>query len=124
METRSKSKVPLRQVLFVDDEPQVLEGLRRRLQPLMTKWQMTFVDSGADALSRFEHAPHDVIVSDISMPGMDGAQLLHAISERWPATIRIALGGASDAEQKMRLLPLAHQYLSKPCRPEQLEDAV
>src|SRR5665213_2599652 len=98
METRSKSKVPLRQVLFVDDEPQVLEGLRRRLQPLMTKWQMTFVDSGADALSRFEHAPHDVIVSDISMPGMDGAQLLHAISERWPATIRIALSGMSDVE--------------------------
>jgi HD-like signal output (HDOD) protein len=124
METPSKSKAALRHVLFVDDEPQVLEGLRLRLQPLRTKWHMTFVDSGADALSRFEQTPHDVIVSDISMPGMDGAQLLHAISERWPATIRIALSGMSDVEQKLRLLPLAHQYLSKPCRPEQLEDAV
>jgi HD-like signal output (HDOD) protein len=124
METPSKSKAALRHVLFVDDEPQVLEGLRLRLQPLRAKWHMTFVDSGADALSRFEHTPHDVIVSDISMPGMDGAQLLHAISERWPATIRIALSGMSDVEQKLRLLPLAHQYLSKPCRPEQLEDAV
>ncbi len=85
---------------------------------------MTFVDSGADALSQFEATPHDVIVSDISMPGMDGAQLLHAISERWPATIRIALAGISDVDQKLRLLPLAHQYLSKPCRPEQLEAAV
>ncbi len=111
-------------MLFVDDEPQVLEGLRLRLQPLKSKWHMTFVDSGADALSRFEQTPHDVIVSDISMPGMDGAQLLHAISERWPATIRIALSGVSDTEQKMRLLPLAHQYVSKPCRPEQLEDAI
>ena len=114
----------MRHVLFVDDEPQVLESLRQRLQPLMGKWHMTFVDSGADALSQFEVTPHDVIVSDISMPGMDGAQLLHAISERWPATIRIALAGVSDVEQKLRLLPLAHQYLSKPCRPEQLEDAV
>jgi HD-like signal output (HDOD) protein len=124
METPSKSKAALRHVLFVDDEPQVLEGLRLRLQPLTAKWHMTFVVSGADALSRFEQTPHDVIVSDISMPGMDGAQLLHAISERWPATIRIALSGMSDVEQKLRLLPLAHQFLSKPCRPEQLEDAV
>jgi HD-like signal output (HDOD) protein len=124
MNMRSNSKAPLRHVLFVDDEPQVLEGLRQRLQPLTHKWHMTFVDSGADALSQFELTPHDVIVSDISMPGMDGAQLLHAISERWPATIRIALSGMTDVEQKLRLLPLAHQYLSKPCRPEQLEDAV
>src|SRR3984885_8647522 len=124
MDKRSNSKPPLRHVLFVDDEPQVLESLRRRLQPLVGKWHMTFVDSGADALSRFEATPHDVIVSDISMPGMDGAQLLHAISERWPATIRIALAGVSEVEQKLRLLPLAHQYLSKPCHPEQLEDAV
>jgi HD-like signal output (HDOD) protein len=114
----------MRHVLFVDDEPQVLEGLRLRLQPLAGKWHMTFVDSGADALSKFEQTPHDVIVSDIGMPGMDGAQLLHAISERWPATIRIAVSGVSDVDQKLRLLPLAHQYLSKPCRPEQLEDAV
>jgi HD-like signal output (HDOD) protein len=124
MNKRSTAPAPLRHVLFVDDEQQVLDGLRTRLQPLKSKWQMTFVDSGADALSHFEQTPHDVIVSDISMPGMDGAQLLHAISERWPATIRIALSGMSDVEQKMRLLPLAHQYLSKPCRPEQLEDAV
>lgn len=124
MDMRSNSKAPVRHVLFVDDEPKVLEGLRTRLQPLMGKWQMTFVDSGADALSQFELTPRDVIVSDISMPGMDGAQLLHAISERWPATIRIALSGMSEVEDKLRLLPLAHQYLSKPCRPEQLEDAV
>ncbi|HTY94280.1 MAG TPA: response regulator [Steroidobacteraceae bacterium] len=124
MSMRPDSAGPLRQVLFVDDEPQVLEGLRLRLQPLNDRWRMTFVDSGADALSRFEHAPHDVIVSDISMPGMDGAQLLHAISERWPATIRIALSGMTEGEQRLRLLPLAHQYLSKPCHAAQLEDAV
>src|SRR3984885_2639984 len=100
MNMRSNAKAPMRHVLFVVAEHQVLGGLRRRLQPLTHKWHMTFVDSGADALSRFEVTPHDVIVSDISMPGMDGAQLLHAISERWPATIRIGLAGMSDAEDK------------------------
>src|SRR6202012_418028 len=106
MDKRSTPKPPLRHVLFVDDEPQVLESLRQRLQPLVGKWHMTFVDSGADALSQLEATPQDVIVSDISMPGMDGAQLLHAISERWPTTIRIALSGVSDVELKLRLLPV------------------
>jgi HD-like signal output (HDOD) protein/ActR/RegA family two-component response regulator len=124
MDKRSNAGAGLRQVLFVEDEPQLLEGLRLRLQPLADRWQMTFVDSGADALSRFEQTPHDVIVSDLGMPGMEGAQLLQAISQRWPATIRIALSGLSDEEQKLRLLPLAHQYLNKPCHPAQLEDAV
>jgi len=124
MEMRSKSKAPLRHVLFVADEAQVLAGLRLPLEPQNAPWHMTFVGSGADALSRFEQAPQDVIVSDITMPGVDSAQLLHAISERWPATIRIALSGQSQAEAKLRLLPLAHQFLSKPCRPEQLEEAV
>src|ERR1700722_1994253 len=100
MNMRSNSKSPLRHVLFVDDEPQVLEGLGRRLHPLTHKWHMTFVDSGAGGLSQFELPPPGVIVTDIRLPGMDGAQLLHAISERWPAPIRIALSGVSEVEQK------------------------
>ncbi|MEJ0008922.1 MAG: response regulator [Steroidobacteraceae bacterium] len=121
---RSKSKAPLRQVLFVADEAQGLAGLRLHLEPLNTKWDMTFVDSGADALSCLEQTAHDVIVSDISMPAQGSAQLLHAISERWPATVRIALSGTAHGEEKLRLRPLAHQYLSKPCHPEQLEAAM
>ena len=52
------------------------------------------------------------------------APLRHAISERWPSTIRIALSGRCDVDDKLRLLPLAHQFLAKPCRAEQLEDTV
>src|SRR5438477_1546624 len=64
------------QILFVDDEERVLEGLRRMLRPMRDEWDMTFATSGAEALEVLARSHPDVIVSDMRMPGMDGAQLL------------------------------------------------
>lgn len=114
----------MRRILFVDDETPVLEGLQLRLRPLRTKWEMTFVDSGVKALAELEKAAYDVIVSDMRMPAMDGAELLRIVSERRPQIVRIVLSGFSDLRQTIRLVPIAHQYLSKPCEPERLENTV
>lgn len=114
----------MRRILFVDDETPVLEGLQLRLRPLRIKWEMTFVDSGPKALAELEKAAYDVIVSDMRMPAMDGAELLRLVSERRPQIVRIVLSGFSDLRQTIRLVPIAHQYLSKPCEPERLENTV
>jgi putative nucleotidyltransferase with HDIG domain len=114
----------VKRILFVDDEPPVLEGLRTRLHKLHTKWSMTFVDSGAAAIERMQESPYDVIVSDMRMPGMDGARLLEIVSGRWPQTIRVVLSGYAELQQTVRLVPFAHQYLSKPCQPQQLENVI
>jgi HD-like signal output (HDOD) protein len=71
-----------------------------------------------------ERQPYDVIVTDMRMPGMDGAELLGIVNARWPQTIRIVLSGYADLRQTIRLVPFAHQYLSKPCDPGQLEEVV
>ena len=55
---------------------------------------------------------------------MDGAELLEVVSTRWPEIIRIVLSGYAELEQTVRLVPFAHQYLSKPCEPHQLENVV
>src|SRR5579864_9244509 len=115
---------PVKRILFVDDEPPVLEGLRTRLHKLHTKWSMTFVDGGAVAVERMQENPYDVIVSDMRMPGMDGAKLLEIVSGRWPQTIRVVLSGYAELQQTIRLVPVAHQYLSKPCQPQQLENVI
>lgn len=113
-----------KRLLFVDDEPALLDALRGRLHHQRAAWDMTFVASGEAALAALEQAPFDVIVCDMRMPGMDGAALLATASERWPQTVRIVLSGYASEELTLRLVPVAHQYLSKPCDAAQLENVI
>jgi len=94
------------------------------LHPLRHEWDMSFVESGQEALAVMAQSPFDVVVSDMRMPGMDGAQLLAEVSRLSPHTVRIILSGYSEHETVMRSVKLAHQYLSKPCQPETLKSAV
>src|SRR5262249_34237409 len=87
-------------------------------------WEMEFVVSGREAVERLEHKPFDVIVTDQRMPEIDGAALLQTAQNRWPRTVRVVLSGYAEPEQIVKLVPLAHQYVSKPCEPERLENIV
>lgn len=107
-------------ILFVDDEPKILRGLERLLSDLSDEWDMAFAESGHEALSLLEQRPFDVVVSDMRMPGMDGAALLQEVMKRCPNTVRIVLSGHSDRELILRSVVAAHQYLAKPCDREQL----
>ena len=66
-------------VLFVDDEPNVLQGIRRITRRQRGQWNMHFIASGEEALRAIEELDVDVIVSDIRMPGMDGTELLRRV---------------------------------------------
>ena len=112
----------MKRILVVDDEQHVLDGIRTMLRRRRNEWEMEFVDSGAAALAALEKQPYDLICSDMRMPTMDGAQLLTAVSERWPQIVRIVLSGYSELAQTIRLVPIAHQYISKPCNSEQLNN--
>ena len=111
-------------LLFVDDESKLLDGLKRALRPMRHEWNMTFVTSGAEALTALEQAPFDVVVSDMRMPEMDGAQLLNEVQQRYPQTVRIVLSGHSDQELIYQSIAATHQYLAKPCATEVLKAAV
>ncbi|MEO1496233.1 MAG: response regulator [Planctomycetota bacterium] len=111
-------------ILFVDDEPNVLAGLRRMLRGHRREWDMTFCESGAEALEQLSAARYDVVVSDMRMPGIDGAELLTRVRDAQPETVRIVLSGHSDQELTLRAIGPAHQYLTKPCDPEQLERTI
>jgi HD-like signal output (HDOD) protein len=114
----------MKQLLFVDDEPKVLDGLKRSLRPMREEWNMSFVASGAEALQALEQAPFDVIVSDMRMPVMDGAQLLNEVRQRFPQVVRIVLSGHSDIELVYQSIAATHQYLDKPCETELLKATV
>ncbi len=110
-----------KKLLFVDDEPLLLQGLRRSLHGMRNDWDMTFVESGPAALEVLEREPHEVIITDMRMPKMDGAQLLEEVKRQHPGMVRIVLSGQSSREAVLRSLSPAHQYLSKPCDPQELK---
>ena len=85
-------------VLFVDDEPHLLAGLRRSLHTRGVGWQISFAASGAEALDLMTAEPCDAVISDMRMPGMDGAQLLDRIRRAHPGTARFVLSGEADRD--------------------------
>jgi HD-like signal output (HDOD) protein len=111
-------------ILFVDDEPRVLDGLRRMLRGYRHEWHMRFCEGPLLALEALQQEKFDVVVTDMRMPVMDGAELLSRIRELHPETVRIVLSGQSEQERILRAVGPAHQYLSKPCNPEELRATI
>ena len=102
-------------ILFVDDEPAILDGLRDLLRKERRRWDMVFALGGQEALDQLARQSFDVVVSDIRMPGIDGAQLLTQVKATYPCVARIVLTGHADRDAVLRALPVAHQFLTKPC---------
>ncbi|MEO1574236.1 MAG: HDOD domain-containing protein [Pseudomonadota bacterium] len=111
-------------VLFVDDESCVLDGLRRALRHRRREWDMAFAMGGQAAIDMLDDFQPTVVVSDMRMPGMDGAAVLTEVKARLPGTVRIVLSGNSDTASIMRAVGPSHQYLSKPCDTTDLDNAI
>ncbi|HAV65404.1 MAG TPA: two-component system response regulator [Verrucomicrobiales bacterium] len=114
----------MKRILFVDDEPLLLEVIEARFAERASCWEMDFSDSGQTALCQMFRKPYDIIVADMRMPQMDGIELLTLVMQRHPNTTRIMLSGQSDRAQTLRLVGTAHQYISKPCNLDELESAI
>ncbi len=110
----------MKRVLFVDDEPNVLRGLKRMLHKMREEWEMEFASGGKDALELLKSKPFDAVVSDMRMPEMNGAELLNEIKNNFPEAVRFILSGHSDSDLIMQSIGCTHQYLAKPCDPTQL----
>ncbi len=113
-----------KRILFVDDDEYLLEGLRDALRPQRKRWTMTFVSGAAQALAVLDEQPQNVVVSDLRMPGIDGAALLARIREVAPGAIRIVLSGQADLEMLARAAGVAHRLLAKPCDIDELIEMV
>jgi len=111
-------------VLFVDDEPSVLEGIQRVLRKHV---DVTLATSGADGLRIVgEAGPFALIVSDMRMPSMNGAQFLAKVHALAPDSVRMILSGQADLQATIAAVNEGHIYrfLSKPCPPDRLLAAI
>lgn len=114
----------MKQILFVDDEARILEGIRRTMYSERHHWDMEFAVGGAAALQALEKRHFDVVVSDMRMPEMDGITLLRNVRDLFPDTARIILSGYSESSLAMPVASVAHQVLSKPCNVSELRSAI
>lgn len=111
-------------VLFVDDEEDVLQGIRSSLRSHRKRFDFRFAVGGDDALAQIAERRPAVIVTDMRMPGMSGAELLEWAKTASPESVRIVLTGEAGRELVLRSLPVAHQWLSKPCDRDTLLSAL
>ncbi len=95
-----------KRILFVDDEPQVLQGLRRMLHGQTREWELHFAASGAEALELMAAMSMVVIVSDMRMSGMDGVHLLGEVKRLYPETARVAFHHCSRCSMTDHFTPL------------------
>jgi DNA-binding NtrC family response regulator len=110
----------MKHILFVDDEIRILDALRDSLRPYRRIWHMSFAHGPAAAQDLLAFETYDVVVTDLRMPKMDGAQLLSFVMRVQPNATRVVLSGAAPPELIERVSHLAHFMLNKPCTGEEL----
>lgn len=101
-------------ILFVDDDNDILQGLKRSLRNQRKEWQMFFALSGQEALEVLKQQKIHILISDMRMPEMDGSRLLELVAKSHPEVIRMILSGYSDNEYIIRTAGIAHQFMLKP----------
>jgi HD-like signal output (HDOD) protein len=114
----------MRRILFVDDDSNVLAGLRNVLRPQRHEWDMVFALGPEQALAKVESEAFDVVISDMRMPNMDGATLLTNVKRLQPKTVRMILTGQTEQESVLKSVFIAHMFLAKPCDPTLLRRVV
>ena len=113
-----------RTVLFVDDEPQILNSCRRMLYPLYDDWNMLYVESGAKALEVMQNTEITVLITDMRMPGLNGFELIDIVRKKFPDVVRIMLTGQPDKELYCDVIGICHYFLWKPTSFEIFEEVL
>ncbi len=115
----------MNKVLIVDDEESILKGIKLNLG---RTFDITLANGAHEALSSFkEKGPFEVVVSDMRMPGMDGATMLRKIKEENPEVMTILLTGHADFEfggSQALQSGLLFKILNKPCPPQKLSSTI
>lgn len=121
---QDNNNLPPARLLLVDDEPNILTSLNRLLRA--EGYAIRTAESGAQGLELLEQEPADVILSDMRMPTMNGAEFFKQARERWPDSVRILLTGFADVESTISAVNKGgiHAYLNKPWDDVQLLQAV
>jgi putative nucleotidyltransferase with HDIG domain len=111
-------------ILFVEDDPIVMDNMRRVLSIMRRQWDMKFFKSAEEALVAMNDRPFDVIVTDFAMPGMNGSELLAMVQYQFPRAVRVLMANTDEVETSVAGASVAHRIMRKPCDPGELSLAI
>ena len=106
-------------VMFVGEDPDLWPDLMRTVP--RERWRMTFAHSADEALAALDEESYDAMVTNLRLPGMDGADLLQEARSRRPEMLRFMRSEASDAALGDRWIGAAHQLLDRPSNAQVIE---
>lgn len=115
---------PKTKILFVDDEPAMVRVLKMGMRSMAGEWDMQFAEGGEAGLALVMQEHFDVVVTDMRMAGINGAQLLNHVLRHNPETVRIILSGYADLSEVVSCVGLTHQFLTKPCSLDDLKSCL
>jgi len=104
-----------KRILFVDEDPAFLDGLKVLLRQVPSAWQMSFRTTARDALLELDSNDFDVIATGVRLSDMGAHELLSEVLRRYPLVVRIAFSRGMQPELAIRTVNPAHQYLMVPC---------
>jgi HD-like signal output (HDOD) protein len=120
----SDSPAPKR-ILFIDDEPALLDALERVFRPMQSEFEVQVESSPRAALERLGRESFDVVVADMRMPALDGVSMMNQVMQRAPDSVRLVVSSESEAQPAPRSsVPISHQYLTKGVDADSLKDTV
>lgn len=114
----------MKSILFVDDDANVLSSLERVFFDMTDDWDLHFYNNASSALELMKENPIDLVISDMKMPDMSGAEFLNTIKQNYPMTIRFILSGYTDKNMILDTVGPADQFFSKPCDPKLLKRSI
>ena len=102
-------------VLFVDDEPKVIAGLKRAMRK--EPYEIITANSACEALDIMDSTAIDVVISDEMMPGMSGSEFITKICQDYPDTIRMILTGHASLDMAIKAINEGeiYRFFTKPC---------
>jgi HD-like signal output (HDOD) protein len=113
-----------KRVLFVDDDPLLLNLYALMLGDQSDTWEVVLAGNGRKALEILGQHHFDVVVSDMNMAGMNGVELMTEICRQHPQVSRIIISGIGDQEEIARCLETTHQFLAKPIKQSELRSTL
>jgi HD-like signal output (HDOD) protein/CheY-like chemotaxis protein len=120
----SISTLPMKRILFVDDEPSI-RGIYNMLPSVLgPDYSVTTAGTPEEGLSQVANEDYDVVVSDLMMPGMSGAELLSRVARISPSSIRVVVSGFADELTLAKCLLAGHRYFTKPFNPVRLTESL